>query len=71
METIVINPRDKKQAVAIKKILRALDIPFEKPEIPYDPAFVEKIRQSDQEIKEGKTVTFSKVEELDQYIRSL
>jgi hypothetical protein len=51
--------------------LRALDIPFEKPESPYDPAFVEKIRQSDQGIKEGKTVTFSNVEELDQYIRSL
>ncbi|MCE5177936.1 MAG: hypothetical protein LLF81_02165 [Porphyromonadaceae bacterium] len=54
MDTIVINPRNKKQAVAIKKILRALDIPFEKPESPYNPEFVEKIRQSEQEIKEGK-----------------
>ncbi len=60
MDTILITPKDKSQAAVVKKMLRALGVPFEKAESSYDPEFVEKIRQSEQEIKEGKVTRVSK-----------
>lgn len=68
METISIKAytNDASQIEAIKAFMEALKIKFEleKEESPYRPEFVEKIRQGDEDIKNGrgKHVT---LEELD------
>ena len=55
METFIVRPANKMQANAIKAVLKALDITFERTtEEPYDSEFVEKIAKSDQEYKEGR-----------------
>ncbi|MBP1678082.1 MAG: hypothetical protein H6Q20_2641 [Bacteroidetes bacterium] len=54
MNHFIITPRDIHQEVTIKKILQALDIPFEKTKPCYDAEFVKKIKQSEQEIEQGK-----------------
>ncbi|HUH52246.1 MAG TPA: DUF2683 family protein [Flavobacterium sp.] len=60
MNAITIHPKNKKQEVAIKQILKALEIPFKKTESPYNPEFVEKIKESEQQIKEGKVTRLTK-----------
>lgn len=56
METLTVHPQDKKQLNAVEAVLKALNVPFEKAkeESPYDPAFVAKIKKSQQDYKEGK-----------------
>jgi len=55
METLIIQPKNKKQLSAIKAVLKALDVSFKKAEdSPYDQAFVEKILQGDADFKAGK-----------------
>jgi len=60
MTAILIKPKDRSQAAAIKKILKALDIPFERSEPSYNPDFVEKIQQAEEEIEKGKVTRISK-----------
>ena len=55
METLIIQPKNKKQLSAIKAVLKALDVSFKKADdSPYDQAFVEKILQGDADFKAGK-----------------
>lgn len=56
MEAITIHPKNKKQYSAIETFLKELKVPFEKAskESPYNPEFVKKILQGDEEIREGK-----------------
>ncbi len=64
METLILRPKNQKQLAAIEAVLQALDIAFQKEEeIDYDPAFVEKIKKSEKNFKEGK-YTVLKVEDL-------
>lgn len=58
METIIIHPKNKEQVDAIKKILKAFDVPFEPS--PYNPEFVAKIKESEKQIKEGKSIRVTK-----------
>ncbi len=51
MEALTIHPKNKEQLVAIKSVLKALKIPFEKKESPYDPEFVYIIRNSENDRK--------------------
>lgn len=59
METITIHPQNKEQLNALKILLKAMKIPFEKKKSEkeaYNPEFVAKMRESRQQAKEGKTV---------------
>ncbi len=61
METLTVHPKDKKQLTAVEAVLKALEVPFEKAkeESPYDPAFGAKIKRSQKQAGEGKTVTYT------------
>jgi hypothetical protein len=55
METLIIQPKTQKQLSAIKAVLKALDVSFKKEEeSQYDPAFVAKILEGDEDFKAGK-----------------
>jgi len=50
-------------------LAKALKVKFEtEKESPYKPEFVEKIRQSDQQIKEGKFVSVRSKEEINKLL---
>lgn len=57
---------DTSQIEAIKAFMKALKIKFElsKEKSPYNPEFVEKIKQGDEDLKNGKGRTVT-LEELD------
>jgi len=65
---IIITPKDKKQEGTVKKILKALDVPFRKADSSYNPEFVEKIMQSEQEIKEGKVTRIGSEKDLAEFL---
>lgn len=54
METLIVHPENKAQLNAIKQVLKAMKISFEKKERPYNPEFVEKIRESEEDFKAGR-----------------
>ena len=55
MTTLIIDA-DAKKMKALKSILKALDISFEiKKEESYDAAFVAKIKESEEDVKAGRT----------------
>lgn len=54
METLIVHPENKAQLNAIKQVLKAMKISFEKEDRPYNPEFVTKIKKSEQNFKEGK-----------------
>ncbi|SFA56740.1 hypothetical protein SAMN04488511_116107 [Pedobacter suwonensis] len=59
METLIVHPENKAQLNAMKQVLKAMKISFEKEEKPYNPEFVEKILKGDQDFSERK---FTKVD---------
>ncbi len=60
MESIIIRPKNKKQVTAIKNFLKAFDIPFVPEKDTYNPEFVAKIKESEQQIREGKSTRVTK-----------
>lgn len=54
METLIVHPKTKEQLAALKAFIKALKIDFKSEKSPYDPAFVEKILQGKEDIKNGK-----------------
>ena len=62
MEAINITAftQDNSQIEAIKAVMKALKIKFEITEKPYNSEFVNKIRQSEKEIQQGKTIAVKK-----------
>ena len=67
MESLLVQPKTRKQLTAIKSFLKALGVDFkyaeqterEKSINLYGKDFVEKIEQADEDIKAGRTVTYS------------
>lgn len=56
MQTLIVQPKDRKQLAAVKAALKALGVSFKKEEVePYDPEFVAKILKSKAEVIAGKT----------------
>jgi len=49
MEALTIHPKNKEQMEAIKSVLKALKIPFERKESPYDPEFVKMIQNAEKD----------------------
>ena len=61
METLIVEPKSRKQLNAIKAVLKALDIPFrQEQESPYNPEFVAKIKKSEEQIKQGRVTRVEK-----------
>lgn len=58
METLIIHTEDSEKTKIVKAFLKALHIKFEaKRDMPYDPQFVKKIKESTTEAKNGKLTT--------------
>ncbi|MDN5287363.1 MAG: hypothetical protein JWR38_3637 [Mucilaginibacter sp.] len=56
METLIVQPKTKEQLIALKAFIKAMKIDFKSEKESYDPAFVEKIEQGREDIKNGKGV---------------
>ena len=52
METLTIHPENDAQLEAIKAVLKALKIPFDNRESPYDQAFVKKVKEAEKDRQE-------------------
>lgn len=61
METLIVEPKSRKQLNAIKAVLKALDVTFrQEQESLYNPEFVKRIRKSEQQFEEGKVTRVTK-----------
>ena len=69
MEAITIHPQNNEQLEAIKSVLKALKIPFDKKESAYNPEFVKKIQEA--EVNQEGAVFLNKVEDIDNYFNNL
>jgi antitoxin component of RelBE/YafQ-DinJ toxin-antitoxin module len=69
MEVLTIHPKNNEQLEAIKSVLKALKIPFEKDESPYDPEFVKMIRNAEKDRK-NSTVLKTK-EDIEKFFEEL
>ena len=59
MESIIIHPKNKEQANLFEQLANVLKVPFEKNNnggTHYNPEFVEKMKESRKQAREGKTV---------------
>lgn len=70
METLIIETEGKKLKALIS-VLSALDIPFRKKESSYDPEFVARIRESEEDIKAGRVTKVTTKSELGELLNSL
>ena len=55
MGTLIVHPDSKEKLTTLKAFLKALKIPFEEEKSPYNPEFVAKMLQGDEDIKSGRT----------------
>lgn len=68
MTTITVHPENASQIEAVKAIMKALKIKFEiSKEKPYNPDFLEKIKRSEEDFKNGK-FTRVKKEDLQNFL---
>ncbi|SEJ08876.1 hypothetical protein SAMN05216327_1066 [Dyadobacter sp. SG02] len=58
MTTLTIKTDNKEVINAVRALLNWFKVEFEEREEPYDPEFVAMILESEQQIKEGKTVKY-------------
>lgn len=68
METLLVYPENNKQLKALKAVMAALNVKFEKKEeSPYDPEFVKKIERSKEQMKNGQysKITLDEIWKLD------
>lgn len=56
METLIVHPDNEAQLTAVKAVLKALNVSFEKKK-DYDPDFVKKIKDSEISFRKGKFKT--------------
>jgi hypothetical protein len=69
MEALTIHPQNREQLEAIKSVLKALKIPFNKKESPYNPSFVKKIQEAEQ-IYEG-AIVLNCEEDISNYFKNI
>jgi hypothetical protein len=57
METLIVQPKDKEQLAALKAVMKALKIDYktEKDSKTYNADFISKIKQSEEDLKAGRT----------------
>ncbi|MVN22700.1 DUF2683 family protein [Mucilaginibacter arboris] len=64
METLIVQPENKEQLVALKAFMKAMKIKFQKEDKPYSQAFINKMQQAEDDIKAGRT---TKIEPTDMW----
>ena len=66
METLIFHPRNKEQFSVFKALAKALKVDFETEKSSYNPAFVAKIKQSQQDMKDrkGTVITIDELKSL-------
>jgi len=64
METLIVQPKDKEQLAALKAVMKALKIDYktEKGENTYNADFVSKMKQSEEDLKAGRTTQINPVD---------
>jgi len=55
METLIVQPENKEQLVALKAFMKAMKIKFQKEEKPYSQGFIAKMERAEEDIKAGRT----------------
>ena len=63
METVIAKPANKEQLAALKAIMKALKVDFTTEKSPYNPEFLAKVEQAEDQIKSGnyRKVTVSDI----------
>jgi hypothetical protein len=59
MDTLTIQPKNKKELTLAKKVLKALDIEFNENKTTYKPDFVASIKQGREDYKNGNCKTIA------------
>lgn len=54
MEAFTIHPKNEGRSVAVKVILKTLEVPFKKLGSPYNEKFVAMVKKADRDFKKGK-----------------
>ena len=52
METLIVQPKNKKQLLAVEAVLQALNVTFKK-EKSYSPEFINEIAKGEDDVKNG------------------
>lgn len=67
MEALTIHPQNSEQLEAIKSVLKAMKIPFDKS--PYDPEYLKKIQESEK--KQEGAVILKCEDDISDYFKNL
>jgi len=59
MTYLIVHPNSNDKLAAVKAVLKALDVDFDEASTPYNPDFVSKINEGEEDIKAGRTVKVS------------
>lgn len=63
METLIVQPKNKKQLLAVEAVLQALNITFKK-EKSYSTAFINEITKGEEDIKNGRLTRVKDVQNI-------
>ncbi|MDB5154446.1 MAG: hypothetical protein JWR54_3197 [Mucilaginibacter sp.] len=56
MNYLIVHPDSQDKLTAVKAVLKALNVDFDETETTYDPEFVIKMAEGEEDIKAGRTV---------------
>ena len=56
MNYLIVHPDNHDKLTAVKAILKALKVDFDEAKTAYDPEFVTKMAEGEEDIKAGRTV---------------
>lgn len=63
MQTLIVQPKNKKQLLAVEAVLQALNVTFEK-EKNYSAAFINEIAKGEEDIKNGRLTRVKDVQNI-------
>ncbi|MBB6238492.1 hypothetical protein HDC90_003131 [Pedobacter sp. AK013] len=63
METLIVQPKNKKQLLAVEAVLQALNVTFKK-EKSYSPEFINEIVKGEDDVKNGRLTRVKDVQNI-------
>ncbi|TBO39892.1 DUF2683 family protein [Pedobacter kyonggii] len=63
METLIVQPKNKKQLLAVEAVLQALNVTFKK-EKGYSPEFINEIAKGEEDVKNGRLTRVKDVQNI-------
>ena len=63
METLIVQPKTKKQLLAVEAVLQALNVTFKK-EKSYSPEFISEIAKGEDDVKNGRLTRVTDVQNI-------